>query len=90
MEDKVTMKFKDVDGNVVELEAVARIYLNETEYVILAPLEGDEDDAYVFRVDEDDNGIEYNMVEDDEEFKAVNKEYKNLLYNNDKQEEQLT
>ncbi|MGM9973821.1 MAG: DUF1292 domain-containing protein [Clostridiaceae bacterium] len=84
MEDKVTMKFKDVDGNVVELEAVARIYLNETEYVILAPLEGDEDDAYVFRVDEDDNGIEYNMVEDDEEFKAVNKEYKNLLYNNDK------
>ena len=84
MEDKVTMKFKDVDGNVVELEAVARIYLNETEYVILAPLEGDEDDAYVFRVDEDDNGIEYNMVEDDEEFKAVNKEHKNLLYNNDK------
>ena len=84
MEDKVTMKFKDVDGNVVELEAVARIYLNETEYVILAPLEGDEDDAYVFRVDEDENGIEYNMVEDDEEFKAVNKEYKNLLYNNDK------
>ena len=84
MEDKVTMKFKDVDGNVVELEAVAKIYLDEKEYVILAPLEGNEDDAYVFRVDESENGVEYNMVEDDEEFKAVNKEYKNLLYNNDK------
>ncbi len=84
MEDKVTMKFKDVDGNVVELEAVAKIYLYEKEYVILAPLEGNEDDAYVFRVDEAENGVEYNMVEDDEEFKAVNKEYKNLLYNNDK------
>ena len=84
MEDKVTMKFKDVDGNVVELEAVAKIYLDEKEYVILAPLEGNDDDAYVFRVDEGENGVEYNMVEDDEEFKAVNKEYKNLLYNNDK------
>ena len=84
MEDKVTMKFKDVDGNVVELEAVAKIYLDEKEYVILAPLEGNEDDAYVFRVDESENGVEYNMVEDDEEFKAVNKEYKNLLYNNEK------
>ncbi len=84
MEDKEIMKFKDVEGNTVELEAVARIYLSETEYLILSPIEGDEEDAYVFRVDEGDSGVEYNMVEDDEEFMAVKKEYKNLLYNDEK------
>ncbi|WP_040212192.1 DUF1292 domain-containing protein [Clostridium polynesiense] len=83
MDDREIMKFKDEEGNLVELEAVARIYLEEMEYLILAPLEGSEDDAYVFRVDNKESGIEYNLVEDDEEFNNVKKEYKNLLYKKD-------
>jgi uncharacterized protein YrzB (UPF0473 family) len=75
------MKFRDEDGNVVELEAVARVYVEEQEYLVLAPLDENSDDEFVFRVDKDSEGKEeLNAVEDDEEFQKVKKEYKNLLY----------
>lgn len=82
MEEKEIMSFKDEDGNKVDFEAIARIYLEEQEYLILSPLNGDgnEDDAYIFRVDYVDEKQELNLVEDDEEFQAVKKEYKKLLY----------
>ncbi len=84
MDDREIMKFKDEDGNTVEFEAIARIYLGEVEYLILAPLEGSEEDAFVFRVDNVEGNVEYNLVEDDEEFLLVKKEYKDLLYKKDK------
>lgn len=75
------MKFRDEDGNVVELEAVARVYVEEQEYLVLAPLDENSDDEFVFRVDKDSEGKEeLNAVEDDEEFLKVKKEYKNLIY----------
>lgn len=80
MEEKIIMSFKDEEGNKVDFEAVAEIYLDENKYLILAPVEGDEEDAYVFRVDEEDGKEVYNLVENDEEFLRVNKEYKKLLY----------
>lgn len=79
--EREIMKFKDEDGNVVELEAVARVYVEEQEYLVLAPLDDNSDDEFVFRVDKDSEGKEeLNAVEDDEEFQKVKKEYKNLLY----------
>lgn len=75
------MKFRDEDGNVVELEAVARVYVEEQEYLVLAPLDENSEDEFVFRVDKDSEGKEeLNAVEDDEEFLKVKKEYKNLIY----------
>jgi hypothetical protein len=75
------MKFRDEDGNVVELEAVARVYVEEQEYLVLAPLDENSEDEFVFRVDRDSEGKEeLNAVEDDEEFLKVKKEYKNLIY----------
>nr|WP_040907805.1 DUF1292 domain-containing protein [Youngiibacter fragilis] len=75
------MKFRDEEGNVVELEAVARVYVEEQEYLILAPLDENSEDEFVFRVDKDSEGKEeLNAVEDDVEFLKVKKEYKNLLY----------
>lgn len=88
MEDKEIMYFKDEDGNKVAFEAVAHIFLNEEtedekEYLILAPVEdGNEDDAFIFRVDYPEGNKELNLVEDDDEFEAVKKQYKDLLYNN--------
>lgn len=80
MEEKHLMKFKDEDGNLVELEAIASIYLDETEYMILAPLDNEEDE-YVFRIDKDEDGNEeYNVIEDDAEFLKVKKEYSRILY----------
>ncbi len=75
------MKFRDEDGNVLELEAVARVYVEEQEYLVLAPLDENSEDEFVFRVDRDSEGKEeLNAVEDDEEFLKVKKEYKNLIY----------
>lgn len=82
MEDKTVLKFKDEEGNVVELEAVAEIYLEEQKYLILAPLDDNSADEYVYRVDVNKEGQEeLNAIESDEEFMKVKKEYKNLLYN---------
>lgn len=78
--EETVMKFKDEDGNVIELEVVAKIYLEEKEYLILSQ-EDNEEDEFVFRVDEDEEGnIEYNAIESDEEFLKVKKEYSKLLY----------
>ncbi|MGL5615205.1 MAG: DUF1292 domain-containing protein [Sarcina sp.] len=86
--DKKIMAFKDEEGNKVEFEVVAEIYLdeeteNEKQYMLLSPVEAEENeevDMFIFRVDESDSGEEYNLVEDDEEFTRVKKEYKKLLY----------
>ncbi len=79
MENNI-MKFKDEDGQLVELQAMARIYLEEQEYLILAPLDNEEEE-FVFRVDQDEAGSEiYNALEDDEEFLKVKKEYARILY----------
>lgn len=80
MEEKQIMKFKDEDGNLIELEAMARIFLDDQEYLILAPLENDEDE-FVFRVGHNEEGAEYyDALESDEEFLKVKKEYSRLLY----------
>lgn len=83
MEDREIMSFLDEDGNKVDFEPIAEIYLEEQKYLILAPVDGSEEDAYVFRVDIEDEKEVLNLVEDDEEFLNVKKEYKNLLYNED-------
>lgn len=81
MEDREIMSFRDEDGNKVDFEAVARIFVKEKEYLLLAPLdEKDSDDVFVFRVDKKDGKEELNLVEDDNEFLAVKKEYKKLIY----------
>lgn len=81
MEEKEIMSFKDEEGNKVDFEAIARVYLEKQEYLLLAPLnEEDSEDVFAFRVDIVDNKEEYNLVEDDEEFQNVKKEYKKLLY----------
>lgn len=88
MEEKKIMAFRDEEGNKIEFEIVAEIYLDEDtedekKYILLSPIEEDENkevDMFIFRVDNGENGEEYNLVENDEEFIRVKKEYKNLLY----------
>ena len=71
MEDREIMSFRDEDGNKVDFEAVARIYVKEQEYLLLAPLDEESEDVFIFRVDNVDGKEELNLVEDDEEFLAV-------------------
>lgn len=80
-EETQIMTFLDENGNKVQFEAIARIYLGDKEYLLLAPVEEkDSEDIYVFRIDEVDGKQELNLVEDDKEFIAVKKEYNKLLY----------
>ncbi|GLC32146.1 DUF1292 domain-containing protein [Clostridium omnivorum] len=81
MEEREVMSFLDEQGNKVDFEPVAEIYLDEQKYLILAPIDGDDEDAYVFRVDMEDEKEVLNLVEDDAEFLKVKKEYSKLLYN---------
>lgn len=81
MEDKEIMSFKDEDGNKVDFEAVARIYLGTQEYLLLAPLdEKESENVFAFRIDIKDGKEELNLVEDEIEFQEIKKEYKKLLY----------
>lgn len=83
-DEKQVMSFRNENGEKVDFEALARIYVDQTEYLILAPL-GSENaeestDAFAFRIDIEDDKEVLIMVEDEAEFKKVKKEYKNLLY----------
>jgi len=81
LEEKEVMSFRDEDGNKVDFEAIAKIYLGEQGYLLLSPLEEENEDMFAFRVDTDENGNEeLNMVDDDKEFEEIKKEYKRLLY----------
>ena len=81
LEEKEIMSFRDEDGNKVDFEAIAKIYLGEQGYLLLSPLEEENEDMFAFRVDTDENGNEeLNMVEDDKVFEEIKKEYKKLLY----------
>ncbi len=80
MKDNI-LKFKDQEGNTIELELVAELYVNKNKYVVLAPLDENAEDEYIYRVDSDKDGNkEWNIIEEDKEFLEVKKEYKKLLY----------
>lgn len=81
LEEKEIMSFKDEEGNKVDFEAIAKIYLGEQGYLLLAPVGEQSEDMFAFRVDIDEDGNEeLNLVEDDTEFEEIKKEYKKLLY----------
>ncbi len=75
MEERQIMSFKDEDGNKVDFEAVARIYLEDKEYLLLSQIGNENEDILIFRVDNIEGKEELNLVEDDKEFLAVKKEY---------------
>lgn len=74
-EDMEIITLEDEDGNEIDFEVVDSIEVDYTEYVLLAPVdpeEGEENAAYLFRVDEDENGDQMLVpVEDDDEFERV-------------------
>ncbi|RBP45543.1 DUF1292 domain-containing protein [Garciella nitratireducens] len=72
----------DENGNEEGFEIIATLTVRNKDYVILFPLEGEDDAAYIFRIDRDDNEEDVLIpVEDDNEFKDVQEEYERLLQN---------
>lgn len=78
MSDAKKVKLMDENGQAEEFEVVEVLSIDENKYALLAPL-GDEEDAYVYKVIENQDKEEYVPVEDDEEFEMVLEEYDSLF-----------
>ncbi|GAA0120853.1 MAG: DUF1292 domain-containing protein [Clostridium argentinense] len=79
MEDKKIITVLDAETNEkVELELVEEINLNDTKYVLLAPVDNEED-AYIYKIVNVDGKDTYEMVDNEEEFNAVVAEYDKLF-----------
>jgi len=73
MDDMEIISLYDENGEETEFEVIGVINLEEKDYYILRPLdEENEDQAYIFRADTDENGEDVLVeVEDDDEFDTV-------------------
>lgn len=76
---------KDEEGNEVEFELVMKFDIETKEYVIVTPVESEEEEAIAFKIDKDENGEDiFTTIEDDEEFKIVTEAYETLSLENDR------
>ncbi len=79
MEDKKIITLTDAETmEKVELEVIEEIEIKDTQYLLLAPLENEEE-AYVYKVVGEGESATYEMVEDENEFDAVVAEYDKLF-----------
>lgn len=63
----------------VELELVEDLTIDEVRYVILAPLDEDTEDAYIYKVVKQGEDESYEAVEDEDEFNKVVAEYDKIF-----------
>ncbi|MBZ9608930.1 DUF1292 domain-containing protein [Clostridium estertheticum] len=74
MEENKIITMLDEDGEKVDFELIEIIELDENKYALLAPI-GEEDDAFVYKIEVVDGKEQYIAVEDEEEFERVLEEY---------------
>lgn len=63
----------------VELEVVEDLTIDGNRYVILAPLDEETEDAYIYKVVKDGESESYEAVEDEAEFEKVVAEYDKIF-----------
>lgn len=63
----------------VELELVEDLTIDDVRYVILAPIDEDTEDAYIYKVVKQGKDESYEAVEDEEEFNKVVAEYDKIF-----------
>jgi len=78
MEENKIISMMDEDGEKVDFELVEIIELEEIRYALLAPI-GDEEDAFVYKIETVDGKEQYIAVEDEEEFEKVLEEYESTF-----------
>jgi uncharacterized protein YrzB (UPF0473 family) len=74
MEENKIITMLDEDGEKIDFELIEIIELDEKKYALLAPI-GEEDDAFVYKIEVIDGKEQYIAVEDEEEFERVLEEY---------------
>ena len=85
MENDVnTITLNDEDGKETEFEVITKLDIEGKEYVIVIPVDSDEDDAVALRIDKDDEGSDILVtIEDDKEFELVEEAYETLFSEED-------
>jgi len=78
MEENKIISMMDEDGEKVDFELVEIIELDENKYALLAPI-GDEEDAFVYKIETVEGKDQYIAVEDEEEFERVLEEYESTF-----------
>jgi uncharacterized protein YrzB (UPF0473 family) len=85
-EDEV-LTLTDEDGNEHEFSVIDIIELDGSEYAILLPMEGgeeDQDEAIILRIDSDDDGNEVLVdIENDEEWEKVADTWASMMEDED-------
>ena len=79
-DDRFYMDFMDEDGNKITFEIITEIFLDGNKYLILGDDSQNNEDSYVVREYFSDQGVEYNFLDNEEEFSRVKKEYKKIIY----------
>lgn len=90
-EDNDIIQLVDDDGNEVDFELLSSFELDDAKYAVVAPVDGGTDDAYVLRVEQDENGEDIFVgIEDEEEFNDVVEAYNELIeeYDDEKFEDE--
>lgn len=78
MEENKIVTMIDEDGEKVDFELIEIIELDGNKYALLAPI-GDDEDAYVYKIEEEDGKMQYIAVEDEDEFERVLEEYESTF-----------
>ncbi len=85
-DNKVTLL--DENGRETEFEVIATLEVNEKEYAILLPTNEETEEAFIFKMVEEDGEYVLECVENDEEFDAVAEAYQEIMENEEEEEEE--
>jgi uncharacterized protein YrzB (UPF0473 family) len=76
--DKITLL--DEDGKEKEFDVVTKLDIEQNEYVIVIPSDGDEEEAVALKIIKDEEGNEVLVsIEDENEFDMVAEAYETLF-----------
>ncbi len=75
-----TIVLTDEEGNEQEFEVIDLLEVDDSEYAILLPVDEEDDQAMIFRIDVDENGEDILVeVEDDDEWERVAQYWEELM-----------
>ena len=79
-QDVKTIVLNDEDGNEVEFEVLTKLDIEDKEYVIVIPVEGNEEDPIALRIELDDEGNDLLVtIEDEDEFRLVEEAFELVM-----------
>lgn len=71
--------FYDEGGNPVEFVIDGRFQVDDVDYIAMLYTDGSEDELYIMRIEEDENGDPYLVGIDEEELKIAQEVYEELI-----------